>query len=63
MKTFMQLARVAYEAHVQSAVNQVAGNPNLFFNEPPAWLALNAELQLCWVAAVQAVVEEVKNIH
>lgn len=63
MKSFMQLARLAYEAHVQSAINQKLANPNLFFNEPPQWLALNAEVQFCWVAAVQAVVTEVKHIH
>lgn len=63
MKSLMQLARLAYEAHVQSAINQKAENPRLFFNEPPAWAALNAEVQFCWVAAVRAVYEEVKNIH
>jgi hypothetical protein len=63
VKSYNQLARVAYAAYCKSAVNQHAANPRLFLNPPPEWLLLNAEVQLCWVAAVQAVAAEVKHIH
>ena len=58
MKSFNQLARVAYAAYCQRAGGQTFDGKPL-----PDWLALGAERQACWIKAVEAVCDEVKHIY
>lgn len=63
MKSYNQLARIAYAAYLQSAINQRAANPNIWVKPQPDWCGLNPQMQACWIEAVKAVVHEVQAIH
>lgn len=58
MKSYAQLARVAYEAFYQRAGGVTYDGKPL-----AVWLQINAEQQACWIEAVRAVAAEVKHIH
>ena len=58
MKSFQQLARVAYIAHwlrLKGSTDTAAALS--------AWLALKFDEQESWAAAVRAIHEEVKHLH
>lgn len=56
MKSFVQLAQSAYEAHCKKFTEQSG-------MATPTWARLEDEWKACWVAAVQQVVAEVAAIH
>lgn len=56
MKSFQQLAQIAYEAYEQEVVKQNGGQPYPWDKLDPGW-------QFCWVKAVQQVIAEVAAIH
>lgn len=58
LKSFNQLARVAYVAY-----SKRAGGKALDGRPLPVWETLNPERQACWVEAARAIADEVKHIH
>lgn len=58
MKSFNQLARIAYAAYCKRAGTKAFDGVPL-----PAWLDLPYECQACWIEAVKAVAQEVQHIH
>lgn len=58
MKSFNQLARIAYAAFVRRAGGKT------YDGKPLAeWLEIGVDQQACWIEAVKAVVQEVQSIH
>ena len=58
MTTFPQLAANAYAAYCKQA-----GGKDFVHHPLPTYAQLSAEMQACWVAAVQQVAAEIAAIH
>jgi hypothetical protein len=58
MKSFNQLARIAYAAYCKRAGGKTYDGKPL-----PGWTDIGVERQACWIEAVKAVVHEVQSIH
>lgn len=56
MKSFQQLAKVAYEVHEREVIKPNGGKPY-------PWEELDPQLQASWVKAMQAVVAELVSVH
>jgi malonyl CoA-acyl carrier protein transacylase len=60
MKSFEQLARAAFEAHIKEVERQGA------FTAPyrkPAWEELQPEFKQGWIAATKQIVAEMATVH
>ena len=60
MKSFNQLARIAYAAYCKQ---RAIGGKTMDGMLLPVWADLGVERQACWIEAVKAVVQEVQHIH
>jgi transcriptional regulator of met regulon len=58
MKSFDQLAQVAYAAYTKQAVGKAFDGKPL-----PTYAQLGAERQACWVAVAKQLVAEVAALH
>lgn len=59
MKSYEQLGRIAFEAHV--AHNAAAGHFKAL--PPPTWETLEPDWKAAWVEAAKAVVAAVQTFH